>query len=230
MPTDSLYQIRSVEHGYPWGDTHVQVLRGLELSIPSRSFVCLVGPSGSGKTTLLNLMGFLDQPEKGEILFQGRLSSTWSEHDLGRLRLTDVGFVFQAFYLIPTLTVLENTTYFLPMLGYSAARARTRGEEVLEQIGLKDHLHKRPAELSGGQRQRVAIARALAKKPKVILADEPTANLDRATSQNIISVFKELQRTESTSFVFSTHDTHLVSYADHIFELIDGRARPLGRD
>lgn len=220
---DALYQIRSLEHGYPWGNTHVQVLRGLDLQVPSRSFVCLVGPSGSGKTTLLNLMGFLDRPEKGEIEFFGRSTGSSSERDLGKIRLADVGFVFQAFYLLPTLTVLENTTYFLPLLGITGAKARERGEEVLARIGLKDHLHKRPGELSGGQRQRVAIARALAKHPKVILADEPTANLDRATSETIISVFRDLQKTESTSFVFATHDTHLVSYADHVFELRDGR-------
>ncbi len=219
----SLYQIRSLEHGYPWGDSHVQVLKGLDLAVPPRSFVCLVGPSGSGKTTLLNLMGFLDRPERGEIEFFGRKTGAWTEHELGRMRLTDVGFVFQAFYLLPTLTVLENTTYFLPLLGITGARARERGEEVLVKIGLKDHLSKRPGELSGGQRQRVAIARALAKRPKVILADEPTANLDRATSETIISVFKDLQKTENASFVFATHDTHLVGYADQVFELRDGR-------
>ncbi|MCM2281512.1 MAG: ABC transporter ATP-binding protein [Bdellovibrionaceae bacterium] len=224
-----LYQIRSVEHGYPWGNTHVQVLRGLDLEVPRQSFVCLVGPSGSGKTTLLNLMGFLDRPEAGEIEFFGERMSDQRERDLERMRLTDIGFVFQAFYLLPTLTVLENTTYFLPRLGISGARARARGEEVLARIGLKDHLHKRPAELSGGQRQRVAIARALAKRPKVILADEPTANLDRATSETIISVFQDLQKTESTSFVFATHDTHLVSYADHVFELRDGQVHSSGR-
>lgn len=221
--TNTLYQIRALEHGYPWGKTQVQVLKDLDLTVPARSFVCLVGPSGSGKTTLLNLMGFLDRPEKGEIEFFGRKTREWNEHDRGRLRLKEVGFVFQAFYLIPTLTVLENTIYFLPHLGLNGTKARARGEEVLERIGLKDHLNKRPGELSGGQRQRVAIARALAKRPKVILADEPTANLDRSTSETIISVFKDLQKTENTSFVFATHDTHLVAYADQVFELRDGR-------
>jgi ABC-type lipoprotein export system ATPase subunit len=218
-----IYEIQSLDHGYKWGRTYVQVLKGLELVVPSRSFACMVGPSGSGKTTLLNLMGLLDVPVGGSIRFLGRDVAGLSEHERERMRLRDLGFVFQAFYLLPTLTVLENTTYFLPPLGFSSRAARERGEEVLERIGLKEHCQKRPSELSGGQRQRVAIARALAKRPKVILADEPTANLDRATSETIISVFKELQEKENTSFVFSTHDTHLMSFADIVFELRDGR-------
>lgn len=217
-----LYRIDSLEYGYEWGRQFVPVLKGVTLDVPQSSFVCLVGPSGSGKTTLLNLLGFLDRPQKGKLLFGTTDVAMLSEKELTELRLKDLGFVFQAFYLIPTLSVLENTIYFLPSLGLSRAMAVERGEKVLSQLGLADHRHKRPSELSGGQRQRVAIARALAKSPKVILADEPTANLDRATSETIISVFKDLQKSEGVSFVFSTHDHHLVSYAETIFKLSAG--------
>jgi len=138
------------------------------------------------------------------------------------LRLHQIGFVFQAFYLIPTLTVLENTAYFLPSLGYDKAKMKKHAMEVLSLLGLADHAQKKPLELSGGQRQRVAIARALAKKPSVILADEPTANLDSVTATKIIDTFKELRRVEKTSFIFSTHDSHLVSHAETIYEMKDG--------
>jgi len=218
----SLYHIDALEYGYRWGRQTVPVLRGVSLSIPGNSFVCLVGPSGSGKTTLLNLLGLLDQPHKGRLCFLGRDVAGLPEAALQKLRLKELGFVFQAFHLIPTLTVLENTTYFLGPLGLRTREATERGEETLRKLGLIDHRHKRPDELSGGQRQRVAIARALAKRPKVILADEPTANLDRATSETIIGVFKELQHNDGVSFIFSTHDTHLVSYAESVFSLKDG--------
>ncbi|MES2962355.1 MAG: ABC transporter ATP-binding protein [Bdellovibrionota bacterium] len=217
----ALYEVERVEYGYRWERQDVSVLKGVTIEIPEKSFVCLVGPSGSGKTTLLNLLGLLDRPHQGRIRFLGRDVAALDEHTLGRLRLADLGFVFQAFYLIPTLSVLENTTYFLAPLGLGIREANERGEEVLKALGLIDHRHKRPAELSGGQRQRVAIARALAKRPKVILADEPTANLDRETAESIIGVFKEMQKT-GVSFVFSTHDTHLVSYAETVFSLKNG--------
>jgi ABC-type lipoprotein export system ATPase subunit len=217
----ALYEIERVEYGYRWERQDVSVLKGVTLEIPEKSFVCLVGPSGSGKTTLLNLLGLLDRPHQGRIRFLGRDVAALDEHALGQLRLADLGFVFQAFYLIPTLSVLENTTYFLSPLGLGHRESIERGEEVLKALGLIDHRHKRPAELSGGQRQRVAIARALAKRPKVILADEPTANLDRETAESIISVFKDMQKT-GVSFVFSTHDTHLVSYAETVFSLKNG--------
>lgn len=219
----TLYRINSLEYGYLWGRQTVPVLRGLDLSIPENSFVCLVGPSGSGKTTLLNLLGLLDQPHGGQIEFMGKKIGGLSEHELGQMRLKDLGFVFQAFHLIPTLSVLENTTYFLGPLGLGKNEAIDRAEDTLSKLGLAEHRHKRPGELSGGQRQRVAIARALAKRPKVILADEPTANLDQKTSDTIISVFKSLQESEGVSFVFSTHDTHLVSYAEKVFRLRDGQ-------
>lgn len=215
----SIIDVENVEFGYGEG----LVLKGVDLSVKVGSMVCLVGPSGSGKTTLLNVMGLLEKPQKGRLIFNGQDSAKLSERELEILRLRDLGFIFQSFFLLPTLSVLENTTYFLSSLGLSRSESRDRGEEVLRQVGLLEFKSKLPRELSGGQRQRVAIARALAKKPKVILADEPTANLDRATSDAIVAVFQELRQTQKVSFVFSTHDNHLVSYAQEVHQLDSGR-------
>ncbi len=217
--TSSIIDVENVEFGYGEG----LVLKGVDLKVEIGSMVCLVGPSGSGKTTLLNVMGLLEKPQKGRLIFSGRDAAKLSERELEVLRLRELGFIFQSFFLLPTLTVLENTTYFLSSIGLSGAESRDRGEEVLKQVGLLDFRLKLPRDLSGGQRQRVAIARALAKKPRVILADEPTANLDRATSDTIVSVFQELRQTQKVSFVFSTHDTHLVSYAQEVHHLDSGR-------
>ncbi|MBN8540040.1 MAG: ABC transporter ATP-binding protein [Deltaproteobacteria bacterium] len=211
--------VENVEFGYGEG----LVLKGVDLQVKLGSMVCLVGPSGSGKTTLLNVMGLLEKPQKGRLIFSGHDVATLTERELEVLRLRDLGFIFQSFFLLPTLTVLENTTYFLSSIGLTRSESRDRGEEVLKQVGLIEFKDKLPRDLSGGQRQRVAIARALAKKPRVILADEPTANLDRVTSDAIVAVFQELRRTQKVSFVFSTHDTHLVSYAQEVYRLDSGR-------
>lgn len=215
----SVIEVKGVEFDY--GER--PVLRGVDLTIAHGAMVCLVGPSGSGKTTLLNVMGLLEKPKAGSLVFCGHDVAELSESRLEQLRLKDLGFVFQSFFLIPTLSVLENTTYFLPALGLSPKAAIERGEEVLKQVGLLEFRNKLPRELSGGQRQRVAIARALAKKPRVILADEPTANLDQETADTIVEVFQELRRTQNVSFVFSTHDSHLVSYAQEVHLLNRGR-------
>ncbi len=215
----SIIEVKGVEFDYGEGP----VLRGVDLTIAHGAMVCLVGPSGSGKTTLLNVMGLLEKPKVGSLIFCGHDVAELSESRLEQLRLKDLGFVFQSFFLIPTLSVLENTTYFLPALGLGSKAAIERGEEVLKQVGLIDFKNKLPRELSGGQRQRVAIARALAKKPRVILADEPTANLDQETADTIVEVFQELRRTQNVSFVFSTHDSHLVSYAQEVHLLNRGK-------
>ncbi len=212
-------EVKGVEFDYGEGP----VLRGVDLTIAHGAMVCLVGPSGSGKTTLLNVMGLLEKPKAGSLIFCGHEVAELSESRLEQLRLRDLGFVFQSFFLIPTLSVLENTTYFLPALGLNAKAANERGEEVLKQVGLIEFKNKLPRELSGGQRQRVAIARALAKKPRVILADEPTANLDQETADTIVEVFQELRRSQNVSFVFSTHDSHLVSYAQEVHLLNRGK-------
>ncbi|MBK7891265.1 MAG: ABC transporter ATP-binding protein [Bdellovibrionales bacterium] len=225
MSNNSLIEVQDVEYRYETRESEAApaVLRGVSLTVQAGEMVCLMGPSGSGKTTLLNLMGLLEKPQVGDIRFIGQSVKGLSESALETHRLRDLGFIFQAFFLIPTLSVLDNTTYFLGPLGMGAREAKERATEVLEKVGLQDHLSKYPRELSGGQRQRVAVARAVAKKPKVILADEPTANLDRATAEKIVSVFQELRDNEGTSFVFSTHDQDLLGYAQSVYRLQDGK-------
>jgi ABC-type lipoprotein export system ATPase subunit len=208
-----IYHLKSIDYGYVWNQEQVPVLKKLDIDLEEGCFTCLCGPSGTGKTTLLNLLGLLDMPASGQLQFLGQDLGPMTERQLENLRLTKIGFIFQSFYLIPTLSVLENTSYFLPSLGMTSEQARKRSLDVLDLLGLSDHALKKPSQLSGGQRQRVAIARALAKKPKVILADEPTANLDGETASRIIEAFLQLQRTEKTSFIFSTHDQHLMSYS-----------------
>lgn len=219
----SLYRLRNLEYSYLWNKHQVPVLKGIDLELEKGCFTCIVGPSGTGKTTLLNVLGLVDSASKGQLEFEGQDVTHLPEKDKEKLRLHKVGFIFQAFYLIPTLTVLENTSYFLPSLGYSAADAQKTALETLDLLGLADHAKKKPLELSGGQRQRVAIARAIAKKPHVVLADEPTANLDSVTAEKTINAFKELQKSANTSFIFSTHDSHLVSFAKSVYHMKDGQ-------
>ncbi|MGZ3770885.1 MAG: ABC transporter ATP-binding protein [Bdellovibrio sp.] len=218
----ALYRLQNLQYSYLWNKQQVPVLKGIDLELDQGCFTCIVGPSGTGKTTLLNLLGLIDTPSSGKIIFSGEDVTNLKESEKEQVRLHKIGFIFQAFYLIPTLTVLENTAYFLPSLGYSQAEANKTALETLDLLGLADHSKKRPLELSGGQRQRVAIARAIAKKPAVVLADEPTANLDSVTAEKTINAFKELQKTENTSFIFSTHDSHLVSFAQTVCRMKDG--------
>ncbi|HRO66161.1 MAG TPA: ABC transporter ATP-binding protein [Pseudobdellovibrionaceae bacterium] len=226
----SLYSARHLEYAYDWNGKAVPVLRGLDLELEAGCFCCIVGPSGTGKTTLLNLLGLIDSPTKGQLLFCGEDLTKATETQREHIRLRKVGFIFQAFHLIPTLSVLENTSYFLPLLGHSPESSRKIAMETLDLLGLKDHWNKKPLELSGGQRQRVAVARAIAKRPAVVLADEPTANLDSETAERMIGAFKELQSSSKTSFIFSTHDSHLVSYAKKIYRMKDGRFENEGSD
>ncbi len=219
----ALYRLQNLEYSYAWNNQQVPVLRGIDLELKEACFTCIVGPSGTGKTTLLNLLGMIDAPTKGQIIFNNQNVTNLKESEKEDIRLRQVGFVFQSFYLIPTLSVLENTTYFLPSLGHSHDEAHKIGMQTLDLLGIADQALKKPLQLSGGQRQRVAIARAIAKKPSVILADEPTANLDSHTAEKIITAFKELQKSQKTSFIFSTHDSHLVSYAETIHHIKDGQ-------
>lgn len=219
----ALYRLKGLEYSYLWNGEQVPVLKGIDLELEKGCFTCIVGPSGTGKTTLLNLLGLIDTPSNGHLEFAGEDVTHLKESEKENVRLHKVGFIFQAFYLIPTLTVLENTSYFLPSLGYNPSNAHKVAMETLDLLGLADHAKKKPLELSGGQRQRVAIARAIAKKPAVVLADEPTANLDSVTAEKTINAFKELQKSENTSFIFSTHDSHLVSFAKSVYRMKDGQ-------
>lgn len=221
--SDILYKLKKINYNYRWNQQEVPVLRDLDLEMKTACFSCIVGPSGTGKTTLLNILGLIDSVKSGEMFFLGEDIGKMTESEREDFRLRKLGFIFQSFHLIPTLTVLENTAYFLPLMGQSQAVANQKAKEVLSLLGLETHWNKKPLELSGGQRQRVAIARALAKSPAVILADEPTANLDEETATKTIEAFQELRRQNNTSFVFSTHDAHLVSYAETVYKMKEGR-------
>ncbi|HNA89699.1 MAG TPA: ABC transporter ATP-binding protein [Anaerolineales bacterium] len=204
------------------GEMETHALRGVNLSIESGEFTALVGPSGSGKTTLLQLIGLLDQPTSGQIFINGQDASRLNRNQRADLRKTTIGFIFQFFALIPTLTAYENVEMPLLLNGTKPADRKKRVNEALEAVGLIDRAHHRPDQLSGGQQQRVAVARALTIDPKVILADEPTANLDTANGHQVMDIMKRLNKETGVTFVFATHDPRVISYADRIVTLEDG--------
>jgi putative ABC transport system ATP-binding protein len=215
---------QQVFKNYTLGTFVVPALRGVSLDVEEGEFLAIAGPSGSGKTTLLNLIGCVDTPTSGVVRIAGNATETMSERQLTRLRLHTIGFIFQSFNLVSVLSVFQNIE--LPLLLQRSAGAkerRTRVEALLDRVGIRDYATHRPSELSGGQRQRVAIARALVTRPQLVLADEPTANLDSVTGTNILDLMKELNRTEKTTFIFSTHDARVWSYASSVVRLADGQ-------
>ena len=201
----------------------VNALRGVSLSFEAGEFAAVAGPSGSGKSTFLHLVGCLDMPTGGTVAVGGTDVSKLSRKDLALLRRRSIGFIFQAYNLIPVLTSLENVSLPLVLLGRNPGEARAEAEKALEEVGLGDMARRRPKEMSGGQQQRVAIARALVKKPALILADEPTANLDSKTGREVLELMLDLNRRESTTLLFSTHDRMVMDYARRLVELRDGR-------
>jgi len=201
----------------------VDALSEVDLSIAEREFVTLVGPSGSGKTTLLNLIGGLDQPTGGEVYLQGRRIDTLSAGELADLRLRDIGFVFQAYNLIPVLTARENVELVMELQGVDAAERERLSTEILHEVGLEGRADRRPAELSGGQQQRVAVARAIVSRPAVVLADEPTANLDSQTASSLLELMRELNESRGITFIISTHDPLVMDFAKRRVTLHDGR-------
>ncbi|MFC1770665.1 ABC transporter ATP-binding protein [Candidatus Margulisiibacteriota bacterium] len=220
----NIIELKDVSKNYPLGKTTVHALRDISIEIKSGDFVSFIGPSGSGKTTLLNLIGCIDRPSSGDIKIGGHQITTLSDNELTDLRLYTIGFIFQTFNLIPVLNLLENVEFpMLLMKKYSKNEVRKRAEELIEAVGLKDHIKHRPAELSGGQRQRVAIARALVTRPDIVLADEPTANLDTETGANILQLMRELNAKEKTTFIFATHDRDVLKFAKSVISLRDGR-------
>lgn len=198
-------------------------LRGIDLSIEKGAFCAIAGPSGSGKSTLLNLIGALDKPTSGKILYEERDITDIPVNQLADFRLHQVGFVFQAYNLINSLTALENTEYVLLLQGVDAKIRKKRSEEILVKVGLEKFLHRRPNQMSGGQQQRVAVARAIVAEPKVVLADEPTANLDSVTANSLLDLMKQLNKERGVSFIFSTHDKMVMDKADKVFQVHDGR-------
>lgn len=204
------------------GEIETKALRGVDLTIQNGEFTALVGPSGSGKTTLLQLIGLLDQPTSGSVFINGKEATGLSRDKRADLRKGAIGFVFQFFALIPTLNAFENVEMPLLLNNVKASERRARVNEMLEAVGLTDRAHHRPDQLSGGQQQRVAVARALAMRPSVILADEPTANLDTENGRQVMDIMKSLNKSTGTTFVFATHDPRVISYASRIVTLRDG--------
>ncbi|MDQ5858080.1 MAG: ABC transporter ATP-binding protein [Acidobacteriota bacterium] len=218
-----LLAARSVSKTYCLGAADVPAVRDVSIEIVRGEFVAIQGPSGSGKTTLLNLLGLLDCPDSGEVLFEGRDATELSENERSDLRRDRFGFVFQTFNLIPVLSAEENVAYPVELTGADRAEGKARARELLTTVGLADKLHVRPDLLSGGQRQRVSIARALANRPAVVFADEPTANLDSKTADEILELMRALNEERGVAFLFATHDPRVVARARRVISLTDGR-------
>jgi putative ABC transport system ATP-binding protein len=219
-----IVSVKNAVKNYTLGKVVVPALRGVSLDVYEGEFLSIAGPSGSGKTTLLNLIGCVDTPTSGTVEVAGHDTSRLKERALTNLRLNTIGFIFQSFNLVPVLSVLQNVE--LPLLLQRRLGGNDRKKRVLDlldRVGLHDYARHRPTELSGGQRQRVAIARALVTRPQLVLADEPTANLDSVTGQNIIDLMKELNQSEKTTFIFSTHDARVMSHASAVVRLADGK-------
>jgi putative ABC transport system ATP-binding protein len=223
MNDKSLVAIRSVTKEYRLGETKVRALRGLDLEIEEGEFAAVWGPSGSGKTSLLNLIGLIDSPTSGRVLIAGQDTGTISDDELAIMRNRFIGFVFQNFNLVPVLSAVENVELALQIRGAGQTKARAAARELLDQVGLTTLADARPDQMSGGQRQRVAIARALVTNPAIVLADEPTANLDSETGQQIVDLMRELNRRRRVTFVFATHDPKLLEGVRRHICLADGR-------
>ena len=219
----NVIEVSGVKKDYPLGKTTVHALRGVDLSVEEGTLISIIGPSGSGKTTLLNIIGCIDMPTTGSVKVHGEEVTILDDQKVTDLRLHNIGFIFQTFNLIPVLNVRENVEFpLLLMKGMKKAVIEERAEKFIRAVGLIDFIEHKPAELSGGQRQRVAIARALVTKPEIVLADEPTANLDSETSESILQLMRELNEKENTTFIFSTHDPDVLKYAKQIVKIKDG--------
>lgn len=218
-----IIRLKDVWKIYKMGEVDVTALKGINLSINKGEFVAITGASGSGKSTMMNLVGCLDIPTRGEIFLNDTAISLLSESSLAEVRGKKIGFIFQQFNLIPTLTALENVILPMEFQNFPLAKIKERAKKILEQVGLGDRMHHKPTELSGGQAQRVAIARSLANNPEVILADEPTGNLDSKTGQYIMNLLCQLHKKEGKTVIIVTHDVHLVKFAKRIIRLKDGQ-------
>lgn len=221
-----LYQLNKIDFSYTMSvKNKIKALKDLSLEIASGDFVCLAGPSGSGKTTLLNLLGMIERPQNGTLLFEGEDLTNIPEKRLNGVRRSQLGFIFQDFHLIDTLTAFENVEYFLISQKISKSERTERVKQALESVGLTAHANKRPNQLSGGQKQRVAVARALAKQPKVIIGDEPTASLDQATGREIIDLLLELNSSKGISIILSSHDPMVIKAGPKVIRLVDGQIK-----
>lgn len=219
----TVVELHGVHKTYRLGEHVVRALQGVDLSVQRGELLALTGPSGSGKSTILNLCGLIDTPDSGDIVLGGTSVNSMNEVQRTLLRRDAMGFVFQSFNLVPVMTVAENVDYPLFIAGVGAAERRQRVAAQLQAVGLQDHAHHRPDALSGGQRQRVAIARALVKRPRLVIADEPTASLDSHTADQVLDLMRERGHAEGAAFVIATHDSRLTSRCDRIVALLDGR-------
>jgi len=219
----AIVSLNKITKDYPLGSTTVHALKGIDLEIEKGAFMSIVGPSGSGKTTLLNIIGCIDKPTSGNVYIENDKISDLKDNKLTDLRLYKIGFIFQSFNLIPVLSVVENVEFpLLLMQKYTKAQVRQKALEIIEQVQIIDQISQKPSELSGGQRQRVAIARALVTSPQIVLADEPTANLDSETGAKILTLMQKLNKEKGVTFIFSTHDPDVLQYAKDIIKIKDG--------
>ena len=219
----NIVECENVSKTYQQGKVNVIALNGIDLSIEKGGFVAIAGPSGSGKTTLLNLIGGLDSADSGRVVLDGNPLGEMNQTQLADLRLHKIGFIFQAYNLVPVLSALENVEYVMLLQGLPLKQRQERARAILDDVGLSDMHNRRPAELSGGQQQRVAVARAVVSNPSIVLADEPTANLDSKTGQGLLEMMEEMNTKKNVTFIFSTHDRMVMDYARRLILIRDGR-------
>lgn len=220
---DPLLMVKDVERSFDVGGTPLHVLKGINMSLHPNSLVMLRGRSGSGKTTLLNMIGGLDQPSKGSILFQGHPFHEWNDEQRTEIRRKEIGFIFQSYALLPLLSAYENVELALRMADIPRSEWKPRVQHCLGMVGLSKRMYHRPFELSGGEQQRVAIAKAIAHRPSLLLADEPTAELDSQMGAQVMAVFREIIEQEQVTICMTTHDPTIMEVADHVYEMVDGR-------
>ncbi|MGD8368537.1 MAG: ABC transporter ATP-binding protein [Desulfobacterales bacterium] len=218
----NIVECSGISRIYDQGQVRVQALKGVSLMVAKGDFIAIAGPSGSGKTTLLNIIGGLDGPDEGTVIVDGSVLNEMSQSSLAELRLHKIGFVFQAYNLIPVLSAIENVEFGMQLQGIPADERRKRAREVLDDVGLEGRYDRRPAELSGGQQQRVAVARAIVSSPAIVLADEPTANLDSKTGEGLLELMEEMNEKKGVTFIFSTHDEMVMDHAHRLVMLRDG--------
>lgn len=217
--SDVLIEVRDVQRSFDEG--RVQALRGVDFKIHKGEFVAIVGPSGSGKSSLLQILGALDEPSEGEVFFHSK--SVAEIHDISRFRAENIGFVFQSFHLIPTLTAVENVQVPMFEMPWSPVERQRRATELLKSVGLGERMHHLPRKMSGGERQRVAVARSLANEPKLLLADEPTGNLDSGNAQRIMELLQSVHQQRGMTLIVVTHDPNVANFADRMLRVLDGR-------
>ncbi len=219
----NIVECKNVKKTYQQGKTDVHALNGVSLIVDKGGFLALAGPSGSGKTTLLNIIGGLDAADSGSVTVDGNTLEDMNQSQLADLRLKKVGFVFQAYNLVPVLSALENVEFVMQLQGVGSAERRERATSILNDVGLEDKYNSRPAELSGGQQQRVAVARAIVSNPSIVLADEPTANLDPTTGEGLLEMMRQMNEKKNVTFIFSTHDRMVMNFSRRLVKIRDGK-------